>query len=137
MISYHPCAGVWNHWKSEVSEFQYPDSATIDFGSMLVPNVDSVRTEYLINAIAKQGKVGSNYRLSSVGWILKSNFFFHCLSGFREQPVMLIGEQGSAKTVMINAYLKKIKNEDHSSRTINFSSATTTYQFQVTRGQVI
>ena len=50
---------------------------------------------------------------------------------------MLIGEQGSAKTVMINAYLKKIKNEDHSSRTINFSSATTTYQFQVTRGQVI
>ena len=76
MISYHPCAGVWNHWKSEVSEFQYPDSATIDFGSMLVPNVDSVRTEYLINAIAKQGKVGSNYRLSSVGWILKSNFFF-------------------------------------------------------------
>lgn len=45
---------------------------------------------------------------------------------------MLIGEQGSAKTVMINAYLKKIKNEDHSYRTINFSSATATYQFQVT-----
>ena len=50
-------AGEWVHWKNNVSDFHYPDSATVDFGSMLVPNVDSVRTEYLINTIAKQGKV--------------------------------------------------------------------------------
>ena len=46
------------------------------------------------------------------------------------QPVMLIGEQGSAKTVMINAHLKQHQTEDQWHRTFNFSSATTAFQFQ-------
>lgn len=50
-------SGEWNHWKAHVQEFTYPESAVIDFGSMLVPNVDSVRTEFLLHTIAKQGKV--------------------------------------------------------------------------------
>jgi len=54
-------AGEWDHWQNSVLDFQYPDSATIDFGSMLVPNVDSVRTEYLLNTIAKLGKVTMAY----------------------------------------------------------------------------
>ena len=44
--------------------------------------------------------------------------------------MLLIGEQGSAKTVMINAYLKQHQNEDTLHRTFNFSSATTPCQFQ-------
>lgn len=115
--------GEWNHWRSHVQEFTYPDSTVIDFGSMLVPNVDSVRTEFLIHTIAKQGKVSLNHHLSSVAFKL---IFFSIT-----QPVLLIGEQGSAKTVMINAYLKKHKNDDNLVRSLNFSSATTTYQFQV------
>lgn len=49
--------GEWDHWKNHVVEFQYPETAVIDYASMLVPNVDSVRTEYLLHTIAKQGKV--------------------------------------------------------------------------------
>lgn len=50
-------AGEWDHWRNHVQPFQYPETAMIDFASMLVPNVDSVRTEFLLNTIAKQGKV--------------------------------------------------------------------------------
>jgi len=46
------------------------------------------------------------------------------------QPVLLIGEQGSAKTVMINAYMKRNQTEDMLRRTFNFSSATTPFQVQ-------
>ena len=44
--------------------------------------------------------------------------------------MLLIGEQGSAKTVMINAHLKQSQSDDLLHRTFNFSSATTAYQLQ-------
>ena len=56
-FAWHRFQGEWEHWNTLVSELVYPETATIDFGAMLVPNVDSVRIEYLINVIAKQGKV--------------------------------------------------------------------------------
>ena len=49
--------GEWDHWKNHVPDFQYPETAVVDFASMLVPNVDSVRTEFLLHTIAKQGRV--------------------------------------------------------------------------------
>lgn len=56
----------------QVPEYIYPKDSIPEYTSILVPNVDSVRTDFLMHTIMRQGKA-----------------------------VLLIGEQGTAKTVMI------------------------------------
>lgn len=56
----------------QVPEYIYSRDSVPEYTSILVPNVDSVRTDFLMHTIMKQGKA-----------------------------VLLIGEQGTAKTVMI------------------------------------
>lgn len=68
----------------------------------MIPIVDNVRIDYLIHCVAKQ-----------------------------EKSVLLIGEQGVGKTVMMKSYMKRANPEQYLSRSFNFSSATTPYQFQV------
>ena len=37
--------------------YEYPKTSVPEYASILVPNVDNTRTDYLIHAMAKLGKV--------------------------------------------------------------------------------
>ena len=94
--------GEWLHWSSRVEKYVYPPDKVPEYASILVPNVDNVCITYLIDAIAKQHKA-----------------------------VLLIGEQGTAKTVMIKNYASRYDPEVQLFKTFNFSSASTPMLFQV------
>lgn len=49
--------GEWEHWLKRVEEYIYPNDSVPEFSDILVPNVDNVRTNFLIETIAKQNKV--------------------------------------------------------------------------------
>jgi dynein heavy chain len=88
--------GEWRHWKTRVTAYKYPTDVTPDFNSILVPTVDSVRCEFLIDIIAKQGL-----------------------------SVLLIGESGTAKSVTIQGYIQQQNPSKYKSKSMAFSSATT------------
>jgi dynein heavy chain len=94
--------GDWEHWNNRVTSYIYPTDSVPEYSNILVPNVDNVRTDFLIETISKQ-----------------------------EKAILLIGEQGTAKTVIIQGFCSKFDPEQHLFKSFNFSSASTPYMFQV------
>eukprot|EP00111_Clytia_hemisphaerica_P005698 TCONS_00016530-protein len=95
--------GDWEHWRNRVQEYIYPPDSKPEYSSILVPNVDNVCTDFLTSTIAKQGKA-----------------------------VLLMGEQGTAKTVMVKGFMAKYDPEVHMGKSFSFSSASTPDLFQRT-----
>uniref|UniRef100_A0A8C3UWT4 Dynein axonemal heavy chain 5 n=1 Tax=Catharus ustulatus TaxID=91951 RepID=A0A8C3UWT4_CATUS len=93
--------GQWEHWTKKVPAYIYPKDSVPEYTSILVPNIDSVRTDFLMHTIMRQGKA-----------------------------VLLIGEQGTAKTVLIKNYTSKYDPDVHLTKCLNFSSATLPHMFQ-------
>ena len=98
--------GQWAHWSSRVQEYTYPTDQVPEYSSILVPNVDNVRTTFLVDTVARQ-----------------------------EKAVLLIGEQGTAKTVMVQGYASQYDPEKHLFKAFNFSSASTPMLFQASLQQ--
>lgn len=53
----HEKTGAWTHWNTVVTEYVYSYDHDPEYATILVPNVDNVRTDFLIHTIAKQQKV--------------------------------------------------------------------------------
>lgn len=85
-----------------MEDFFYPQDKILEYETIIVPNVDRTRTLYLVDLIAKQ-----------------------------HLPVLLIGEQGTAKTVTIKSYISQYNQEEKLSKSISFSCTTTPSTFQV------
>ena len=49
-------SGAWEHWRQHVEDYVYPDDSVPEYASILVPNVDNVRTAFLIDNSARYGK---------------------------------------------------------------------------------
>lgn len=46
--------GNWEHWNKRLPEYIYPTDSIPDYMGILVPNVDNVRTDFLMDTIMKQ-----------------------------------------------------------------------------------
>lgn len=72
-----PETGQWKHWDTKVMPFDYPVDHTPEYATILVPNVDNVRTEFLVDVIAKQvWNVKSKNLNSGFFFISKSKITF-------------------------------------------------------------
>lgn len=91
---------LWKSWVSEISG-NFAPTSDMKFYQMLVPTVDTVRNTWLLDAFVK-AKV----------------------------PVLFVGDSGTAKTAVIDDYMRKLDPEKYAKLSINFSSTTTSADLQ-------
>lgn len=79
----------------------YVSTQEKDFSKILIPTVDTVKLNYLLNLLQSKGK-----------------------------PTLFVGEPGTAKTVIVKNYLSTLKMETNVVLNINFSSRTDSMEVQ-------
>jgi len=99
----------WKLWEAEV--WQPPKR--IAFSQLLIPTGDSTRAEFIIEKIAKL-PVWRSEKRKELGHL----------------NTLLVGGPGTAKTSVMLMYTSKFDSEYMLFKRINFSSATTPYNFQ-------
>jgi dynein heavy chain len=99
----------WKLWEAE--GWQAPKR--IAFSQLLIPTGESTRTEYIMSNIASLPVI-RHARRSEPG----------------HQNTLLVGSPGTAKTSVCLMYCGKFDSESMLFKRINFSSATTPYNFQ-------
>ena len=92
-------SGSWIHIRNKVAP--YTPREDNDFSKILVPTLDTVKFNYLLNLMMS-----------------------------REKPVMFVGEPGTAKTVIIKNYLASLSIDSFTVLNINFSSRTDSMEVQ-------
>jgi dynein heavy chain len=99
----------WKLWEAE--SWQPPKR--IKFSQLLIPTGDSTRVEYIVNKVANLPDMRHERRKEP---------------GHRN--ALLVGGPGTAKTSNLVIYCNKFDPEEMLFKRINFSSATTPYNFQ-------
>ena len=90
---------TWCAWKSMVTEYSPPADGM--FSKILVPTVDTVRSSFLVDIVARTLK-----------------------------PTLFVGESGTAKSVTIQAYLNSLDPTEAVALNMNFSSRTSSADVQ-------
>jgi len=89
----------WKPWKVLVQPYEH--DVSLRFNQILVPTVDTTRTEFLLTQMAQI-----------------------------KRPIVLAGESGTSKSATIDEFLRKLDKNEFSILPINFSSRTTSMDVQ-------
>ena len=58
LILIYPISGKWSHWNDHLNDYKVPDINPISYGSLLIPNVSSIRTDFLIRSVTGIQRLG-------------------------------------------------------------------------------
>jgi len=90
----------WIPWNNKIGNFEIPMNAP--FNSIIVPTVDTVRNQYILNTLV-------------------TNI---------QKPVLFVGRSGTAKTATIQNFTSTLDQEQFMVRDLNFSNCTTSMDVQ-------
>jgi hypothetical protein len=49
----NPHTGEWTHWNSLMENYKPPDIMPSTYGNLLIPNVSSIRTDFLVDCCVR------------------------------------------------------------------------------------
>lgn len=104
-----PTTKQWKLWEAE----QWHAPKRLLFSQLLIPTIDSTRAEFIVTKIASLPDIRSEKR--------KEN---------GQRSTILVGGAGTAKTSVLLMYTSKFDKDKMLLKRINFSSATTPFNFQ-------